>query len=584
MKAVQNAAVMLALASLFGCATQPDSTPAAPIAEQTEPKPAPAKPEPVPARPFSSDTLYALLSAEVAGSRGRFDVALANYLQQAEQTGDPQVAERAYMIARYMDDQDAIVQAAQLWAKAEPDNQDAQATAILALVDANRLLEAFAAAEGADTRDNGALLQSIAAHGDQVTDTQRETLLQQYLQLRESDSDNVALMVGTGLLLQQQGRPDEALALAEQARELAPDNTHALVLNSGLLHELGRNDEALALVREQLELRPDNDRIRLQYARLLTFSDLEAAQQQFQILADASPGDPKLQRALALIAKERGDIDTAESAYYALLELNQSTDEAHFFLAELAEQNQQWDEALRHYQQVEPGENFYSATARVYALYLQQGQPASAANHYRKLLTYADEFGENSTALTLIYSQQLTAEGYIDQAAETLTDALAEDPENHDLLYARAMLYDQLDDLALAEADLRTIIEYDPNHAGALNALGYILTEKSDRYAEAYDYIKRALELQPDDPATIDSMGWVQYRLGNLEIALRYLNRAMNLYPDHEIAAHLGEVLWVSGEREQARQIWREGLEIQPESSYIKETLERLQVEPQPSE
>ncbi|UTF61321.1 tetratricopeptide repeat protein [Gilvimarinus sp. DA14] len=581
MKVVPKVAPVLVLAGLIGCASQaptPESeAPAAEPVAKVEPAP-----EPVPARPFTSDTLYALLSAEVAGSRGRFDVALANYLQQAEQTGDPQVAERAYMISRYVGDQQAALSAATLWAEADPDNEEAQAAAILALIEADRLLEAFSATQKAHTRDNGALLQSIAANGQEITDTQREVLLEQYQQQRLKEPQNVPLLIGTGLLLQQQGRGIEALQLAERAMQLEPDNTHALVLNSGLLHELGRTDEAIALVETQLEQDPDNNRARLQYARLLTFSDLNAAQQQFQILADASPGDPQLQRALALIAEERGDVDTAETAYYALLEMNQSTGEAHFFLGKLAEQRGELDEALRHYQEVEPGENFYSATARVFAIYLQQNQPASADNYYRQLLGFMQEGPEtdHSTELTLIYNQQLLAAGKHERALQLLNESLESNPEDQTLLYSRAMVHDGLGNLAQAEQDLRSIIEYDPDNAAALNALGYILTENTERYAEAYDYIKHALELQPNDPATIDSMGWVQYRLGNLEIALRYLERAMSAYPDHEIAAHLGEVLWVSGQQDEARSVWRQGLEIDPDSEYIHSTIKRLGIEP----
>jgi tetratricopeptide (TPR) repeat protein len=141
------------------------------------------------------------------------------------------------------------------------------------------------------------------------------------------------------------------------------------------------------------------------------------------------------------------------------------------------------------------------------------------------------------------------------------------------------MLHERLGRIDLAEADLRNILEYDPNNAPALNALGYILADQTERYAEAYDYIKRALEQQPNDPATIDSMGWVQYKLGNLEQAQQYLEQAMELYPDDEIAAHLGEVLWVSGQREAALNIWRSGLELEPQSRYILRTLQRLKID-----
>ena len=284
-----------------------------------------------------------------------------------------------------------------------------------------------------------------------------------------------------------------------------------------------------------------------------------------------------MQRALALIAEERGDTETAERAYYALLELDQNTSAAHFYLGRLAQERGDIGEALKHYQEVEPGDEFASANARIFALYLAEGNTASADNHYRRLLPLLPE--PEQVQLTLVYNQQLQNSDLLEQALRLLNDALARAPENSTYLYARSMVHDLLGQHEQAENDLRTLLQYDPANASALNALGYILTENTDRYAEAYEYIKHALELQPNDPATIDSMGWVQYHLGNLDIALRYLRRAMELYPDHEIAAHLGEVLWASGMTEDARDIWRQGLALQPDSQYILETLERLQID-----
>ncbi|WP_049722345.1 tetratricopeptide repeat protein [Gilvimarinus polysaccharolyticus] len=572
MKAVHLTIYAAVLGGLFGCAQQPPQETAPPKPQQA----VTAKPAALPARAFTSDTLYALLSAELAGSRGRLDVALANYLQQARQTQDPQVAERAYMIARYMDINEAILSSSTLWADTAPDNQDAQAAAILAQIDAGHLLEALMRTRTAHTRDNGALLQSIAANAATATDTQREVLLEHYEQLLAEQPRDIPLLISTGLLRQQQGDFDGALTLAKQARELAPNNTPALILNSGLLHQRGDNAAALDLVNKQLKIAPDNTRLRLQYARLLTFEHLEQAQQQFQQLVDTSPGDPELLRALALVAEERGDTDTAAASYQGLLDINQQTDAAHFYLATLAEQNDAPEEAIAHYRLVRSGEDFNRATTRVLTLYLQLDQPENAAEFYQQL---RHDLPEQHDHLALLYSQSLLMTGDELQAVTVLNDALNEAPNNSRLLYARSMLHERLDRIDLAEADLRNILEYAPNDAAALNALGYILADRTDRYSEAYDFIKRALEQQPNDPATLDSMGWVQYRLGNLEQAQQNLEQAMQLYPDDEIAAHLGEVLWVSGQHKAALNVWRSGLEIEPQSQHILQTLQRLNID-----
>ncbi|WP_041523665.1 tetratricopeptide repeat protein [Gilvimarinus agarilyticus] len=570
MKAVQLTIYATLLSGLIGCAQQPQQI------DTPEPEPVAAKePEPLPARPFTSDTLYALLSAELAGSRGRLDVALANYLQQAEQTGDPQVAERAYMIARYMDADDAIVTSATLWAEASPDSQDAQAAAILAQIDAGHLLEALERTRNTKTRDNDALLQSIAANASNATDTQRERLLENYEQMLAEQPDNVALLISTGLLHQQQGDLDGALVLAERAREIEPSNTPGLILTSGLLHQRGDNAAALKLIKEQLDMAPGNRRLRLQYARLLTFERLDEAQEQFQILANGSPRDAELLMALALVAEERGDLETAKESYQSLLDINEHTDDAHFYLGKIAEQNEQPEQAIEHYLSVQQGDEFAHAIARALAIQLQQGNLQDTDELYQQL---REQLPEQHERLALMYSQSLLEAGEDDAALRALNEALLETPNNSNLLYARSMLHERADDIAQAEADLRAILQYDPNNPAALNALGYILADRTERYSEAYEFIKRALEQQPNDPATIDSMGWVQYRLGNLAQAQKYLEQAMELYPDDEIAAHLGEVLWVSGQREAALNVWRSGLEIEPQSGYILRTLQRLKI------
>ena len=167
-------------------------------------------------------------------------------------------------------------------------------------------------------------------------------------------------------------------------------------------------------------------------------------------------------------------------------------------------------------------------------------------------------------------------QGNFEQADATLTHALSEIEGSARLLYARAMLYSQMDNLQGAESDLRSVIAQSPDNAVALNALGYTLADKTERLEEAYEYINRAYQLNPDSAAVIDSMGWVLYRLGQHRKALSYLREAHAKYPDHEIAAHLGEVLWVMGKRKEAKTVWKDALKKKPNSVLIKNTLRRL--------
>ena len=151
-------------------------------------------------------------------------------------------------------------------------------------------------------------------------------------------------------------------------------------------------------------------------------------------------------------------------------------------------------------------------------------------------------------------------------------------PDSASLRYARSMLGQQQDNLEMMEADLRAILQRDPNNATALNALGYTLADQTDRYDEAYELISRALELDPEEPAILDSMGWVLFRKGRLEEAIDYLTRAYAAFPDPEVAAHLGEVLWTSGDTDKARKIWQGALLKDPNHAILRDTLQRLGV------
>ncbi len=163
-----------------------------------------------------------------------------------------------------------------------------------------------------------------------------------------------------------------------------------------------------------------------------------------------------------------------------------------------------------------------------------------------------------------------------EQAMEVFNTALEIVPGNSDLLYARALVAERLGRIDLLEADIRTILKTEPDNAHALNALGFTLADQTTRYEEAYGYLKRAIEIMPDDAAIIDSWGWVHYRLGEYEKAISLLRKALSRFDDAEIAAHLGEVLWVSGNQQEAREVWQRALKKSPEDPKLLEVMQRL--------
>ena len=168
----------------------------------------------------------------------------------------------------------------------------------------------------------------------------------------------------------------------------------------------------------------------------------------------------------------------------------------------------------------------------------------------------------------------------MEDALVRLTEALNDSPDDENLRYTRAMVAEKAGDKALMEADLRHIIERNPDNAEALNALGYSLTLMDGRLNEAEPLITRAIALQPENAAIIDSLGWLYFRQGRINEAGPLLMDAWNRMNDHEVAAHLGEWLWTTGNDTEARVIWKRGLELVPDSPVIMETLQRLGVEP----
>lgn len=588
------AAIFLLLLLVNGCATQPrevaaPAPPSAPspsvntdaldetvdvVEAPSEPEAEPAKP----ARPFPVETLYSLLVAEIAGERQRYDIWLGNYIQEAHRTRDPGVTARAARIARYLNAHQAALNTALLWLQLEPDNSEALYMATTELANSGQLMEAFKYSEKLLRKGSTPIFQSIAARAGQTTDTQRETLMAEFDRLLTEYPDNSQLLVGKATLLQFGNQAEEALALVRQVLAVHDDDLTAAILEARLLYQLGQSDIALSRLLTLLQRDPDNQRLRLQYARLLASIDLPKAKEQFEILVNQLPNDPDMVFSLALVASELGDTEQAKAMFERLLAMGEHLDSAHFYLGRMAENEENFSLALEHYRQVQNGPDYLPALTQTIDIMVRLGELDGARKRMSEIRA---QFPDQAPQLYMLESQALAKYQHLDEAEALLTEALTFNPTHADLLYSRAMINQQRELIDLMESDLRTIIRYQPNNASALNALGYYLADKTHRYQEAYDLIKQALDINPSDPAIIDSMGWVEFRLGNYEEAVLRLREALKAFPDHEIAAHLGEALWVSGDEAEARKVWKEGLELKPNSPIINETMERLDASPQ---
>ncbi|WP_045122052.1 tetratricopeptide repeat protein [Pseudomonas sp. GM30] len=566
----RSSALLLAFVFLSGCQAMapvsPDGTP--PVEDTAS---TPEKPKVYSS--FSEETVFSLLSAELAGQRNRFDIALDNYVTQAINTQDPGVSERAFRIAEYLGADQPALDTALIWAKNAPDDLEAQRAAAVQLARAGRYDDSMVYMEKVlqgkgDTHFD--FLALSAADTDQET---RNGLMKSFDRLLQRHPKNSQLIFGKALLLQQDGDNKAALTLLEdhppEDGEIAP-----ILLRARLLQTMNRGDEAVPLLQKSIKKYPDDKRLRLTYARTLVEQDrMDDAKVEFSTLVQQYPEDDELRYSLALVCLEAKAWDEAKGYLEDLIARESHVDSAHLNLGRIAEERNDPQGALIEYAQVGPGNDYLPAQLRQADILMNNGKTAEAQS---KLAAERDAQPDYAIQLYLIESETLSANKQDDKAWKTLDKALQQYPDDLNLLYTRAMLAEKRNDLAQMEKDLRLIIKRDPDNAMALNALGYTLSDRTTRYAEAKALIEQAHQINPEDPAVLDSLGWVNFRMGNLDDAEKYLRQALERFPDHEVAAHLGEVLWVKGNQREAKQVWGKYLKDQPDSTILRSTIKRL--------
>ena len=544
--------------------------------EDTEERVKITRVEPVrPKIPLTEDLLFKLLMAEIAGHRGLLDVSVENYLDLARATRDHRIVERAARIAVYARNDAAALAAARLWVELDPRNPDPhQVLAVMKL-------------RSGDLEQAAAHLQDIFAYSDGEMDEK----LWMIANLLGSEKDKGAVLdVMEKLVASQNNTPGALYAFAhvaakledlrrsrellEDALALAPDNVNVALSYISILQRMGREQEALAWLEAELPKRGEDDfSLRMAYARLLMeFRLYDKALNQFELLVDREPENTDVLYALGLLYLQNNRLDDSEALFRKLSEREYLTDAANYYLGRIAEERRLYDEAGDWYQGVHKGEHYFDAQIRLAMLLARNGEVSEARSHLGTIRAQSEQQG-----LVIIQAEgELLLQAQLYEEAIAVYSAALEDRYNADLLYARAMAAEKTGNLELLEADLRTILQHEPDHAQALNALGYTLADATDRHAEAYELIKKALELRPSDFYILDSMGWVLYRLGRLDEAIDYLRKALSIRQDPEIAAHLGEVLWVRGEREQAKEVWEAALQQTPEDTRLLDVIERF--------
>jgi tetratricopeptide (TPR) repeat protein len=525
-------------------------------------------------RPFPIDTLYTLLAAELAEQRGQNDIALANYMQQAYKTRDVAVTRQATLLAQQLQAGQATLDAALLWEELEPNNPEPLYIVGQYLIAAKKPDMAIVRSEKLLALKAQTLFLPIAIAARDGSDEQRATLQKRYSTLLTSNKKSIDLLLGMAALQEQQADYASSLSNIEKAQSLDKNQLQARLFEVDVLYKSGRPDKAIKRLAGIVADYPDNEKMRLQYARLLSEQDLTKAREQFDYLAKANSLEPDLLLARALVNYQLEDKVQAQDLFEQLLFLKKHTNTAHYYLGEMALADKKIPMAIEHFRRVEGDSEYLPSLIRTFDLMIEQNQRLEGQTY---LMEQRKKHPELALRLYLIEADVLMQRGDYPRSLAALNEAIKHSPDAIELYYARSLLHEKLNDVASAERDLRHVLVEQPDNVDALNALGYVLADKTEHLDEAHQLISRALALRPDDPAIMDSMGWVLYRQGNLNEALLRLKRAYALYPMDEVAAHLGEVLWMSGDKKAADKVWQQGIKDKPDSDIIRATRKRLQ-------
>jgi tetratricopeptide (TPR) repeat protein len=571
--------LVLGLLLLGGCASNAQIEPAIVEANppgeiQTPIEAGKPKPADYPVAPFQEDSLYQLLVAEVAGYRQDYETALKKYMEMAEQTRDAGVAARATRLANYLKRHALTLKAAQIWAEVEPDNIDAHRHTADQLMRSGDLEGAVHHMEAIMNLGGLANFDVFAYRAANLDAASRDSLLAAMTGLSARHPDNTQLKFARAVLLEQKGEFEAALALADEMLE-ADSVTNVIILKVNALKGLHRSEDAISFLKDIIgESSGNTRRLRLMYARFLFEGQrLDDARIEYEIVLKETPRDGDVLFALALVAMEQKRDAEAKDYFQQMIRWNRRVGEAHFYLGSIAEKNKQTPEALKAYQQVSQGYEFLPAQARIARLMLEQGSLEEMQHYFSNVRARKPQLANQ---MVMIEVQALSQRALKSAVFSLLDSYIDSHPENIEMLYFRGMTGQRFDRVDILERDLREVIRLDPNNSEALNALGYTLTDQLDRHEEALDLISRAIKIKPNEPAYIDSMGWVQFRLNNLDEAILHLRRALALFTNDEVAAHLGEALWSAGEKIEANKIWLKALDLAPDSKILKEVIERL--------
>jgi tetratricopeptide (TPR) repeat protein len=531
--------------------------------------------EPLPA---DNEVMYQVFAAELLGSEGDLQGAVGRYLEAALNSDDPEIAMRATRVAFAAEAWQQASMAADRWALLDPSSLPARESAAIAMLTTSDYVGAEVHLREllALSPDKEAAWSAISGMLAQSDSPEKATRVLDKLLAEAGETESAAGYHGQSQLAARAGVMDRAYDLAKKATELQPLSVEFLTWASRLAFNRGETETGISYMQRAWQVRPDDHDLTLAYADLLARN---GQQEEARKLTREMKQTPDVMLTRLLFELAAGDKTAAFTVYEAFKkEAFEDEQEKTFYLARAAEALDLRQEAISFYQQIEEGELYLPAIARQAELLAMAGDLQAAKKTLAVLRGLPDPaIVEQSWLLEARLFQQF---GTREEALQSLDQALVALDTSIPIRYAHALLAAELELIDVAESDLRWVLGKQPENAAALNALGYTLADKTDRFAEAEEFIRRAYELQPEDASITDSMGWVAFRRGRLEEAEEYLSLAWALDNNPEIAAHLGEVLWLQGKQAQARKIWLKGQQVDADNAVLLKTMQRLDSKP----
>lgn len=518
---------------------------------------------------FGYDSLYHLLLAEIALQRHQTPLALQTYSQQALATHDELIIERALQIANFLQDSQAALPLAKEWTKNFPQQSKAFYQLAYHSLKTQNYRQAMTAIDKLLALEPETELEALFLSAYPSNAEQRTQLLSALLELEKTYTQNAHLLFAHALLVGENGDLTQALALISKAQTLNPTSIPTILLHARLFALNKQNAQALQVLTQAIKKFPDSQQLNMHYVRtLINNKNYALAEKTLTQLLLKNPQNTDMLLMHALLSYDNLHNQAAIDSFEQLIALESNVSDAYYYLAMIAKRQQKLAQAEDYLNQIHDGDRFLNAQAELANIRLKDQRDTQVKAQFNESRQKNPDIANTLYALE---AEVLSENKQFDAAYDVLINATNKFPQDNLLLFSRALLAEKRDNLLQFELDIIELLKRDANNASYLNAYGYTLANKTNRLKEADVLLRAAIKLKPNDPAIMDSVGWLLYKQGYLFESLTYIKKAFAASSDEEIGLHLAEIFWISGYKAEAQAVWQKLLKQNPNSKTVLE-------------